>query len=59
MLQDDIKYVRFIEHCSNHYQVLDVKNGAKSDEIKKSFKFLSKKIHPDKNKGMCVNEFML
>ena len=58
MSQEDKNYVKFIEQCSNHYQVLAVKNSAKSDEIKTSFKFLSRKIHPDKNIGMFFKKIL-
>lgn len=35
----------------NYYDVLGVDKGASSDEIKKAFRELSKKFHPDKNDG--------
>ena len=57
MSQEDKNYVKFIEQCSNHYQVLAVKKDAKTDEINTSFKFLSRKIHPDKNIGMFLKRF--
>jgi len=36
---------------SNYYDVLGLKPGASQDEIKKSFRSLAMKYHPDKNKG--------
>ena len=35
----------------NYYKILDVKDNATHDEIKKSFRKLSMKYHPDKNNG--------
>jgi DnaJ-class molecular chaperone len=36
---------------SNYYEVLGLKPGASQEEIKKSFRSLAMKYHPDKNKG--------
>jgi hypothetical protein len=35
----------------NYYEVLEVSAGATQDEIKKSFRHLALKYHPDKNKN--------
>lgn len=35
----------------NYYEVLGLRPGASQDEIKKSFRSLAMKHHPDKNKG--------
>jgi curved DNA-binding protein CbpA len=35
----------------NYYEVLGLKPGASQDEIKKSFRSLALKYHPDKNRG--------
>lgn len=35
----------------NHYQTLGIKREASSDEIKKAYKKIAQKFHPDKNDG--------
>ncbi|MBK7888517.1 MAG: DnaJ domain-containing protein [Bacteroidetes bacterium] len=35
----------------NYYEILQIKNFATNEEIKKSFRMLAIKYHPDKNKG--------
>lgn len=37
--------------AEDYYKILGIKKTATEDEIKKAFKKLSIKYHPDKNKG--------
>lgn len=57
MMQSYAKSVRFAMSVSkfnvktNYYKVLDVAENASEEQIKKAFKGLAKKYHPDVIKG--------
>jgi molecular chaperone DnaJ len=46
------------EDLPNYYEILGVKNDATSEEIKKSFRELAKKTHPDKTKEDSEEEMI-
>src|ERR671933_1411419 len=45
----------------DHYKILEVSNTASKDDIRKSFRYLALKYHPDKNKNSeeSKRKFML
>ncbi len=43
----------------NYYKILEISQSATHDEIKKQYRHLAKKIHPDKNKGEKSEEIMV
>ena len=43
----------------DYYKILEIPQNATHDEIKKKYRQLAKKIHPDKNKGEKSEEIMV
>ena len=52
----DEQYIKKIGAAISSYGILGIKPGASAQEIRKAYTFLSKKVHPDKNKSHGATE---
>ncbi|RLN63065.1 hypothetical protein BBJ29_001860 [Phytophthora kernoviae] len=46
---DQVQMVRKIKACKTHYEVLNVQQTATESEVKKAYRKLALRLHPDKN----------
>uniref|UniRef100_A0AC35TVY6 J domain-containing protein n=1 Tax=Rhabditophanes sp. KR3021 TaxID=114890 RepID=A0AC35TVY6_9BILA len=53
---EDVKEVDRIRHCKDYYQILKVTKDADSSKLKKSYRLLALKLHPDKCKAPNATE---
>ena len=59
--KEDKEFMNTSQNSSlpNYYKILEIPQNATHDEIKKQYRQLAKKIHPDKNKGEKSEEIMV
>lgn len=59
--QEDKEFRNISQNSSlpDYYKILEIPQNATHEEIKKQYRYLAKKIHPDKNKGEKSEEIMI
>ena len=58
--EDDAEFSKAAKNSTlpDYYKILGVSRGSSQDEIKKRYRELAKKLHPDKSKGEKTDETM-
>ena len=58
--EDDVEFRKAAKNSTlpDYYKILGISRNASSDEIKKRYRELAKKLHPDKSKGEKADETM-
>ena len=54
--EDEVKLCKEVLESKDYYKMLKVDKTVKMKELKKAYKSLSLKVHPDKNRAPDANE---
>ena len=54
--QDDVKRCKDVIGKTDYYEILGIPRTATEDEIKKAYRKLALRLHPDKNKAPQAEE---
>ncbi|XP_037956290.1 dnaJ homolog subfamily C member 18-like [Teleopsis dalmanni] len=56
LIEDPMELIKFIKSSNNHYEILHVNRHATIVEVKKAYRRLALRLHPDKNNAKDASE---